>query len=229
MTELIYPNFPKELIKSQIDLDRYVRFIDSRPIRKHSKELYTERHHKAPKSLGGSNDKSNMIRLTGREHFIAHLILWKALEKGMTTAFFYMCNNKRKHSFQISSRMYAELREEAISHSKTYSGWAKGKKFSEEEKVRMYGSRRGMTTPEETKKKMSEARKGYTISEETKTKISKTLTGVKQGLTSEDTKAKMSAARKKYWANKKDRALSEDHKKKISEGLKRRKEELLNK
>lgn len=36
---------------------------------------YTERHHIIPKSLGGSNSKDNLVRLTAREHFICHRLL----------------------------------------------------------------------------------------------------------------------------------------------------------
>ncbi len=38
---------------------------------------YTERHHILPRSMGGSDDPSNLVVLTGREHWIAHLLLWK--------------------------------------------------------------------------------------------------------------------------------------------------------
>jgi hypothetical protein len=38
---------------------------------------YTENHHILPRSLGGSDDKSNLVSLTGREHWIAHLLLHK--------------------------------------------------------------------------------------------------------------------------------------------------------
>jgi hypothetical protein len=37
----------------------------------------TEKHHIVPRSLGGSNDESNIVRLTYREHFLAHLLLTK--------------------------------------------------------------------------------------------------------------------------------------------------------
>ena len=40
-------------------------------------EGYSERHHIIPKSLGGPNTKDNMVRLTAREHFIAHVLLTK--------------------------------------------------------------------------------------------------------------------------------------------------------
>jgi hypothetical protein len=36
---------------------------------------YTEKHHIIPKSLGGANNKTNIVKLTGREHFVVHLLL----------------------------------------------------------------------------------------------------------------------------------------------------------
>ena len=41
------------------------------------KGVYTEKHHIIPRSLGGSNDKNNLIDLLAREHFICHLLLTK--------------------------------------------------------------------------------------------------------------------------------------------------------
>jgi len=38
---------------------------------------YFEKHHIHPKSLGGSNDQSNLVSLTAREHYICHLLLVK--------------------------------------------------------------------------------------------------------------------------------------------------------
>lgn len=38
---------------------------------------YTETHHILPKSMGGSNAKSNLVKMTPREHFLAHLLLYK--------------------------------------------------------------------------------------------------------------------------------------------------------
>lgn len=46
-------------------------------IRVKSAENYFEQHHIIPKSLGGSNDPANLVLLTAREHFLAHLCLWK--------------------------------------------------------------------------------------------------------------------------------------------------------
>lgn len=56
----------------------YQRLIQKRrefPITR--KDCYCEKHHIIPKSLGGSDDQSNLIMLTAREHFIAHRLLLK--------------------------------------------------------------------------------------------------------------------------------------------------------
>ena len=50
--------------------------------RSFSEGEYFETHHKVPVSLGGTDDKSNLVDLTAREHYIAHLLLVKIYEKG---------------------------------------------------------------------------------------------------------------------------------------------------
>lgn len=55
---------------------------------------YTERHHIKPRSLGGRDEPRNIVRLTYREHFIAHWLLTKFTVGGdlrkMQRAFFAM-------------------------------------------------------------------------------------------------------------------------------------------
>ena len=36
---------------------------------------YKEIHHIVPKSVGGSNNKSNLVELTLKEHFLCHKLL----------------------------------------------------------------------------------------------------------------------------------------------------------
>ena len=43
---------------------------------------YTENHHIIPKSLGGTDDKENLVELSAREHFICHLLLTKMYPEG---------------------------------------------------------------------------------------------------------------------------------------------------
>lgn len=68
----------------------------------------TQKHHIVPKSLGGSNNKTNLVHLTFREHFIAHWLLTKMCDgdnkKKMHYAFWAMgCFNKQR----ITSQAYA--------------------------------------------------------------------------------------------------------------------------
>jgi len=53
----------------------YQKLIESRKYRILSNNEYTEKHHILPRSLGGSDSSDNLIILTAREHFIAHLLL----------------------------------------------------------------------------------------------------------------------------------------------------------
>lgn len=71
---------------------------------------YTERHHIVPKSLGGSNEKSNIAILTAREHFLCHWLLIKMFAKGtmernkMLLAFFFMRSEPFKESNRMTNR-----------------------------------------------------------------------------------------------------------------------------
>jgi hypothetical protein len=93
-------------------------------------EGYTESHHIIPRSIGGSNDHGNLVNLTAREHFIAHLLLAKIYGGGLWHAAHMMSNMKK-----YSNRDYKKVREE---HAKLVSAKMTGRTFSEEtlEKMR---------------------------------------------------------------------------------------------
>lgn len=58
---------------------------------------YCERHHIVPKSLGGLNNKENLVFLTPKEHFVAHHLLWKIhRNKQMARAFTLLSRNLNK-------------------------------------------------------------------------------------------------------------------------------------
>lgn len=53
----------------------YAAFIADRKVKQPPRTEYSERHHIIPRSLCGSDDKSNLIRLTPEDHYFAHLLL----------------------------------------------------------------------------------------------------------------------------------------------------------
>lgn len=81
-------------------------------------ETYTEKHHIIPKSLGGNNKQTNLVKLSAREHYICHLLLTKIYNTGiehdkMIYAFLMMCNMKsssQKRDFKVNSRLYEKRR-----------------------------------------------------------------------------------------------------------------------
>lgn len=92
-------------------IERYIKFIFSRT-RQHTNKC--EKHHILPKSEDFwpeySKSKWNIIILTQREHFIAHLLLAKGLGGSQIYASWAMCNKQSpKHAerhFVVSSRTY---------------------------------------------------------------------------------------------------------------------------
>jgi hypothetical protein len=103
----------------------YEQLIEKRKLNPVTKG-YKENHHILPKSLGGDNSKENLVKLTGREHWIAHLLLHKIHRCPQTAHACHMMAMKceERDIPQIkNSRMYEWARKQCIKH------WSKnGKK-----------------------------------------------------------------------------------------------------
>ena len=111
--------------------NKYTKWYNSIVCSNKARDGYTETHHIIPKCLGGTNDKSNLVVLTAREHFICHWLLTK------------MVSSKR-HRYQmwnaLSSMLYwhnpLQTREKISSHKyqilKTHISKQKSIKFAGE-------------------------------------------------------------------------------------------------
>jgi len=143
---------------------------------------YTEKHHIIPRTLGGSDDASNIVVFTGREHFIAHLLLAKIHGGSMWHAAHMMSNMKR-----YTNRKYENVRKE---HVKRVSIRQTGKivsldtrkKISEnkERSAKISQSLKGRPKSEEHKEAYKQARLaggGWIVSEEHKSSVSKKMKG----------------------------------------------------
>lgn len=193
---------------------------------------YTEKHHIIPKSCGGNNCKTNLVKLTAKEHFICHLLLTKAVSVEVKFKMVYAFHGlkakqpkqiRHKSNLEITGKLYQTLREELSVIKKSKEPWNKGKTGVQ------VAWNKGKSPSEETKQKIKEARanqdmsyrKGVSPSQEQRAKISKTLKGNipwnkgKPGtgfgnsntnpMNNPDSIAKMLATRK---ANKKEKLLS---------------------
>lgn len=201
-----YDRIYTELIRSRSELKRKKIVGDG-----------LEKHHIKPKCFGGSNKKDNLVLLTPREHFIAHLLLTKLYtgkEKAkMVYAVLKMCSVNRNQKRIVTSKEYELAKLLVSKHCKKENNFAFGYKHTEEEKNKI---RNRMIDDKNHAFGKSPWNKGLTIqkhSEETKEKMRISHTGRKK---SEQHKLNLSNSLK-------GKSKSEDHKKKLSESLTGRK------
>lgn len=127
-------------------LKRYINFIESR---KELKLDYNELHHICPRSMFPelSDDKSNLILLSAREHFIAHYLLMKAyMNTSMIYGFLTMKKSNKKQNRYINSRLYEVGRIAHSNNMKTMTGDKNSfynKKHSQESRDKMSKSKKG--------------------------------------------------------------------------------------
>jgi len=188
---------------------------------------YTERHHVVPRCLGGSDCVDNLVKLTAREHFLAHLLLRKIHPDslGLVYAVWMMSS---KETVRLNSKSFAKLREQVIElqraktisaeHKESLRLHATGRKVAQETKDKIGISNSGKKrTPEmietykaarvsrvisaETREKMNASKRGKSHSEEHKSKIRSACTGKIQ---SEETRNKKRAALLAFYSKQKE-------------------------
>ena len=173
-------------------------------------EGYTELHHIIPQSMGGSNDKENLVELTAREHFICHWLLVKMTEGDDRSKMLYAlkgmkAENKHQQRYhtKITARVYETYRiEHSINHSKvmkakTLVPWNKGGvEITDEHRENLQNAARTrkidpIKQAEGQQKRISKVT-GRKDSDEAKLKKSIALKGKLKGPMSEEQKIKIS-------------------------------------
>lgn len=186
-------------------------------------EGYTERHHIHPRSLGGTDDNSNLVELTAREHFICHWLLTK-----MTTGedHYKMLNalrmmraeksGQQRYETAITSRVYENIKQE---YAHLQSIKVSGKNNP------MYGDK--FYRSEDGKQRQRDAIIGDNNGakqESARRKISQSKLGKKRATFSEEWKAKMSASKLGENNNRFGVEVSEDTRRKIGDKIRGRKQ-----
>lgn len=149
---------------------------------------YFETHHIIPKGMDGSDDTNNLVKMTARQHFVAHWLLFRIYPTNKQiaaafhiTAFGTNCRNTRKKhkGYMPSSRAIAEARYASVVRNT-------GSKHSPETIQKMKdtwkdkyanghaGSTKGRKITDEQKLKQSIAMTGRKRSQETIDKIQAT-------------------------------------------------------
>lgn len=130
---------------------------------------YKERHHIIPKSMGGSDDESNLVDLTAREHFVAHNCLAR-IHGGRQ---WYAVVRMAKQCQVTNSRLFEIARiKRSEEHKK--GGW----KHSDNERIAKSIRQLGKKANPERSMRISEAKKGKPLSDFNRHAISVAKTGV---------------------------------------------------
>jgi hypothetical protein len=193
---------------------KYEKFISSLKDRFIPEGQYFETHHIIPRSMGGSNDKTNLIKLLPREHYIAHAMLWKMKFPGvyhakMAYAFCTFTHGfkykRHKNSYKFSSRLYESFKRNLSKIQSEYQS-GEGNPFY------------GKSHSSETKEKIRAYRKGKKLEEIfSPTVIENIKLGNKNKIVTEDQKKKRKEAQKKYWSNKEHKEKQSTQAKKMWE------------
>lgn len=170
-------------------------------------EEYHERHHIAPKCMGGTNDEENLIDLYAREHFEAHRLLALENPENDSIVFAWTCMAFAKNGFQERYELTSEEYEDAkIALSKRNTGKNNpmyGKHHSDETRKKiianrpdthgennpMYGKTHSQDTKDKISNKLKDAYKypennpmyGKHHTDDLKNKISESLKGMFAG------------------------------------------------
>lgn len=82
-------------------------------------ETYSERHHVVPRCMGGSDAQENIVRLSAREHYLAHLLLCKmtrgANQRKMAFAFSRMNGISHTHQRHLPPSRWYEFSRKMLS------------------------------------------------------------------------------------------------------------------
>lgn len=112
-------------------LQTYNRIIETAKNRTQDVDTYYEKHHIIPKCLGGDDSRENLVLLTGREHFVCHLLLVKIhrgnakLVNAANMMYVNSSKNRRRGSFNRNYYWLKKL------HSSTQSANQSGNKNSQ--------------------------------------------------------------------------------------------------
>jgi hypothetical protein len=204
--------------------------IVNRALTRSINDGYIEKHHIIPRSLGGTNDANNIVKLTPKEHFICHRLLTKMVIDSqhkikMHNAVWMMQSvSSNQTRYQISSNTFAILKENIANSYKNdpnHRSIESRQKQSDTLKGRTWEERFGIKRANELKKKYSESKKGKPRSQETKQKLREANLGKKPGhpsplqgrITSDDVKKKISNSLK----GRPGRKMSDETRQKIRE------------
>lgn len=147
-------------------MDKYLRFIEHCKKKQYHIGEYLERHHIIPRHAGGTNNKENLVKLSLKDHMLAHKIRYEVHG-----------NQYDRSAYSYMSGQFAEAKRAICAANGAKS---KGRKLTEEHKKKLSKPGKlnpfyGKTHTFEVKQKIRESATGRKWNKESREKLSKTL------------------------------------------------------
>lgn len=133
----------------------YYDLIFKAKIRKDTSEGYYEKHHIEPKCISNNNEAYNLVKLTAREHYIAHRLLIKFVDtiyKRQMLNALYCMSLDRDGNRKLTSKMFAVCR-------KAKAAAMRGRIILDSTRVKLSLLHKGRVASEDTKLKQSKSAK----------------------------------------------------------------------
>lgn len=159
---------------------------------------FTEKHHVIPACMGGSNDESNLVKLTPEEHFVAHQLLVKLHPKNakLAHAAFMMGATRQTNKLYgwIKRKLANELKGRPLSPETKFKLSVAQRKRDSSTRYQLPAPKVGSKLSQETRQKQSAAAKGKPKSEAAKMAMKAAWVERKKRPISDETRRKMSDA-----------------------------------
>lgn len=118
MTEVLDIKYWKQYDINELEVVKYLQYIINIKNLGDRQLEYFEFHHIIPKSVNKDlvKDSDNIIKLSGREHFIAHQLLLSCFNGKLKSSMYYsynlMCNSLHNNHYNISDTDYELFRKD---------------------------------------------------------------------------------------------------------------------
>ena len=182
-------------------MEEYVRIILNRLQNPLPKDEYGEKHHILPKSCGGMDLKSNLVRLTPEEHYECHKLLIQVFKElgnelgyqKMLYAWALMSDHEPDKSSEDYGKLKRAYAKQVSADRKGKSSWLKGKALPKSVCSKISSTLNGHSVSDESKEKNRQKHIGKCHTEETKRRIAAKM---KNRKVADSTKKKLSNMRK---------------------------------
>lgn len=113
--------YSKKIFLESKDQTKYLKWYNNIILNRQNNPLiggYKEKHHIIPRSLGGSNEHTNLIYLTAREHYICHMLLVEIYRKDKESFLKMLSAFMMMKTRSINSKLYEKYKIEYSKNKK---------------------------------------------------------------------------------------------------------------